>query len=147
MSLQSIEWLDEAEVYTLIDDLREKYCDDPINIISYNPIGYVCRLDAIANFYDDDILKLAAVVCRSIIQGHPLQDGNKRFGMYLATYFLGLNNILVSADNENYVDIALRTAKSEADIEAVYLWFCQNTIERTENEGNAKGKDKAYRRF
>ncbi len=111
MFLQNIEWLDETEVYALIDDLREKYCDDPIHIISYNPIGYVCRLDAIANFYDDDILKPAAVICRSIIQGHPLQDGNKRFGMYLATYFLGLNNILVSADNENLCRYSLEDSK------------------------------------
>ena len=41
--------------------------------------------------------------------------------MYLATYFLALNNIIVSASNENYIDIALKIAKSEADIEAVYL--------------------------
>ena len=130
--MQHIEWLAESEIHALIDDLREKYSDDPINIISYNPIGYVCRLDAISNFYNDDILKLAAVICRSIIQGHPLQDGNKRFGMYLATYFLGLNNIAVIASNEDYVDIALRIARGDADIEAVYLWFSQNT---TRNAG------------
>ena len=67
--------------------------------------------------------------------------------MYLATYFLALNNIIVSASNENYIDIALKIAKSEADIEAVYLWFCQNTVERVENEENAKDKDKTYRRL
>ena len=128
--MQNIDWLDETEIRALVDDLREKYCDDPINIISYNPIGYVCNLEAIANFYNDDILKLAAVICRSIIQGHPLQDGNKRLGMYLATYFLGLNNIIVSASTKDYVDIALKIAKGEADINAVYEWFCQNTIEK-----------------
>ena len=104
-----------------------QYSDDPINIISYNSIGYVCGLEAIAGFYDDDILKLAAVMCRSVIQGHPLQDGNKRFGLYLATYFLELNNIRVTADDDDYVAVALRIAKSEADLEAVYQWFHDNT--------------------
>ena len=129
MSLRHIEWLAENEIHALITDLREKYSDDPINIISYNSIGYVCNLEAVSNFYEDNVLKLAAVICRSIIQGHPLQDGNKRFGMYLATYFLSLNNIAVSASNEDYVDIALKIARGETGIEAVYLWFCKNTTE------------------
>ena len=49
------------------------------------------------------MLKLATVIYYSIVQGHLLQDGNKRFGVYLATYSLDLNNILVSASNESYV--------------------------------------------
>ena len=125
--MQNIEWLEENEIISLIDDLREKYSDDPINIISYNSIGYVCGLEAVAEFYEFDILKLAAVICRSVIQGHPLQDGNKRFGMYLATYFLELNNIAVTVNDNDYVSIALRIAKSEADLETVYQWFCDNT--------------------
>ena len=125
--MQNIEWLEEREIITLIDELRIQYSNDPINIISYNSIGYVCRLEAVARFYDDDILTLAAVICRSVIQGHPLQDGNKRFGMYLATYFLELNNICVTADDNDYVSIALRIARSEADLEAIYQWFCDNT--------------------
>lgn len=125
--MQNIEWLEEREIITLIDELRIQYSNDLINIISYNSIGYVCRLEAVARFYDDDILTLAAVICRSVIQGHPLQDGNKRFGMYLATYFLELNNIRVTADDNDYVSIALRIARSEAGLEAIYQWFCDNT--------------------
>ena len=49
------------------------------NIISYSPIGYISNLEAVSNFYDDDVLVLAVVICRSIIQEHQLQDGNKRF--------------------------------------------------------------------
>ena len=125
--MRNIEWLEENEIITLIDELRSQYSDDPINIISYNSIGYVCGLEAVARFYDDDILMLAAVICRSVIQGHPLQDGNKRFGMYLATCFLELNNIIVTANDDDYVAIALRVAQSTADLEAVYQWFCDNT--------------------
>ena len=128
MPLRRIEWLKEDEIVALIEDLREKYRDDPINLISYNPIGYVCSLEAVANFYEDDVLRLAAVICRSIIQGHPLQDGNKRLGMYLATYFLALNDISITADNEQYVQIALSLARGEIDLEHLYRWFCNNSL-------------------
>ena len=128
MSLHNIEWFKENEVMTLINDLRNKYNDDPINIISYNPIGYVCNIEAISNFYEDNLLKLASVICRSIIQGHPLQDGNKRFGMYLATYFLALNNIKITADNESYVSLALSIAKDEVNLDRICEWFCNNTL-------------------
>lgn len=70
---------------------------------------------------------MATVICRSIIQGHPLQDGNKRLRIYLATYFLSLNDIAVTVDNEEYVEIALRIAKGEADIDTIYKWLCLNT--------------------
>ena len=67
------------------------------------------------------------MICRSVIQGHPLQDGNKRLGMCLATFFLELNNVVVTANNEDYVSIALSIARSEAKLEAIYQWFCNNT--------------------
>ncbi len=127
MSSRNIEWLREEEVTALIDELQGKYKDDPIRLISYNSIGYVCNLEAVSSFYGDDVLKLAAAICRSIIQGHPLQDGNKRFGMYLATYFLGLNDITVTADNEQYIQTALGLARGELDLDGLYQWLSYNT--------------------
>lgn len=38
-SLQNINWVEESEIYALIDDLRERYRKDPIKVISYNPIA------------------------------------------------------------------------------------------------------------
>nr|MBQ6740464.1 hypothetical protein [Synergistaceae bacterium] len=76
---QDINWLAEENIISVINKLQAKYLDEPINIISYSPIGYISNLEAVSNFYDDDVLVLAVVICRSIIQGHQLQDGNKRF--------------------------------------------------------------------
>ena len=90
-------------------------------------LGYVCNLEAVSYLYGDDVLMLASVVCRSIIQGHPLQDGNKRLGMYLATYFLGLNSFDVTANNDDYVAVAISIAKGEMDLKGIYEWFCCNT--------------------
>ncbi len=128
MPSPSINWVEDDEALSLIGDLQEQYHDDPIRLISYNAIGYVCSLEAVSSYYGDDPLKLAAVICRSIIQGHPLQDGNKRFGMYLATYFLGLNDISVTADNEDYVRVALDLARGTMNLEDVFQWFCHNTV-------------------
>lgn len=127
MPLRNIEWLREDEVLLLVEDLREQYSGDPIHLISYNPIGYVGNLGALSNFYDDNILKLAAVICRSLIQGHPLQDGNKRFGMYVANCFLEMNGISVIASDEEYVRVALELARGTMDLDALYQWFCENT--------------------
>ncbi len=123
---QNIDWLSESDIKAIIYDLQVQYADEPINIISSGPIGYVSKLEALSNFYGDDILKLAAVICRSIIQGHPLQDGNKRFGMALVTNFLELNNIKLTVDDEEFIKAALKLAKDEVDLEALYQWICNN---------------------
>ena len=127
MSSQNIEWISEDEIELLLSDLQKKYSGDPINLVSYNPIGYVCGLEAVSGFYEDDVLMLASVICRSIIQGHPLQDGNKRLGMYLANYFLELNNFSITAGNDEYVETALSIARGEMNLETVYHWFNANS--------------------
>ncbi len=88
MPSQSIEWLYEDEIWEAISSLKEQYENDPICIINFNPIGYILKLEGISYFFEDDLILLASVIIRSIIQGHPLQDGNKRLGMFLGTYFL-----------------------------------------------------------
>lgn len=88
MPLPSIEWLCEDEIWEAISSLKEQYENDPICVINFNPIGYILKLEDISYFFEDNILLLASVIIRSIIQGHPLQDGNKRLGMFLGTYFL-----------------------------------------------------------
>ena len=93
MSLQSIEWLDEEAILDAVLLLQEQYAGDPIGIINLNPIGYVTNLAAVSHYYDSDLLALASVIGRSIIQGHPLQDGNKRLGILLMTLFLSENGL------------------------------------------------------
>ncbi len=102
MPLPSIEWLCEDEIWEAISSLKEQYENDPICIINFNPIGYILKLEDISYFFEDNILLLASVIIRSIIQGHPLQDGNKRLGMFLGTYFLEKNGILITATDEAF---------------------------------------------
>lgn len=82
MPLPSIEWLCEDEIWEAISSLKEQYENDPICIINFNPIGYILKLEDISYFFEDNVLLLASVIIRSIIQGHPLQDGKKGWACF-----------------------------------------------------------------
>ena len=95
----------------------------PICIINFNPIGYILKLEDISYFFEDNILLLASVIIRSIIQGHPLQDGNKRLGMFLGTYFLEKNGILITATDEAFFETAMEMACGKVRVEQLYCWL------------------------
>jgi len=123
MPSQSIEWLYEDEIWEAISSLKEQYENDPICIINFNPIGYILKLECISYFFEDDLILLASVIIRSIIQGHPLQDGNKRLGMFLGTYFLEKNGILITATDEAFFEMAMGMACGNVHIEQLYHWL------------------------
>jgi death-on-curing protein len=61
----------------------------------------------------------AAVLLESIVQNHPLVDGNKRLGWLALVVFYGLNDIdLDVPDNEGY-DLVIGVAAGERDHHAV----------------------------
>ncbi len=131
MRSQSIEWITEDAVYVALATLQSAYEEDPLCIINYNPIGYVLQLEAVSNFFDDDVLLLAATIVRSIIQGHPLQDGNKRLGMVLGTYFLALNGFSLTASDEDYFETAIGLASGRIDERRLLDWIreCAVSVE------------------
>lgn len=57
----------------------------------------------------------AAMLLRSITQGHPFNDGNKRTGFLIAGYYLGLVGISMPAhiDVEQAVALCLRVSSGE----------------------------------
>ncbi|OON89403.1 MULTISPECIES: type II toxin-antitoxin system death-on-curing family toxin [unclassified Pyramidobacter] len=123
MPLPNIEWLSPESIDDVIESLRCRYADDPISIINEEPIEYVLHLEALSCYYDDDVYRLAAVIFRSIIQGHPLQDGNKRMGMLLGTYFLKINGYTLTAGNDEFLNTALEIARGELHLQGIYQWL------------------------
>jgi len=73
------------------------------------------------------VLLLCAVIIRSTIKNQPLQDGNKRLGIFLGEYFLDKNNIELVAKSSDLFDIAISVAKSEIDKDEIYWWLKKNT--------------------
>ena len=127
MPLQSIEWLTEEDAKEAMVSLQLKFSDDPIYILDFNPIGYVLQLEAISDFFNDDLLLLGATIIRSIIKRHPLHDGNKRFGMILGTYFLALNGILITATDQAYFETALGLASGTINRDELFEWLRDNS--------------------
>jgi len=129
MPSQTIEWLCEDEIWEAISSLKEQYENDPICIINFNPIGYILKLEDISYFFEDDLILLASVIIRSMIQGHPLQDGNKRLGMFLGTYFLEKNGILITATDEAFFEMAMGMACGNVQLEQLCGWLRTTSVE------------------
>ncbi len=140
---RSIEWLSEETVNRAVNILTREYPNDPICIINNGPLGYVLGLCAVSEYYEDNILMLAAVVIRSIIKGHPLYDGNKRLGIFLGEAFLNKNGYRLNANDDEIVEIAVRVADSDKNWgrEEIYNWLLGCCIEISKQEFKKWGKD------
>ena len=65
---------------------------------------------------------------RSVIKGHPLQDGNKRLGMVLAEAFLALNDVTIVGSDQSYFELALGLASGDIDEKRLLEWLTTNTL-------------------
>lgn len=128
MPSRSIEWLTEGFIWRTLSDLQSKYSGDPIIVINFNPLGYILKLEAISYFFEDDIIRLSAAIIRSVIKGHPLQDGNKRLGMVLAEAFLALNDVTIVGSDQSYFELALGLASGDIDEKRLLEWLTANTL-------------------
>ena len=81
------------------------------------------RADALAAFGDDayaDIWTKAAALLHSIVNNHPLVDGNKRLGWLATAVFLELNDASVStASNEDVFELVMAVASSDMMVEEI----------------------------
>jgi death-on-curing protein len=127
MPFRNIEWwLEEDDVYAVIDSLSKNFPEDEIHIIDKGPLEFVANLRGLSHFYGGSLLDIASVIMRSVIQDHPLQDGNKRLGMILGNIFLENNNWTITASDEDYFEMALALATSEADRNSLFRWLKLN---------------------
>ena len=102
------------------------------------PIGYIANLAAVSHYCDSGLLALAAVIGRSIIQGHPLRDGNKRLRILLMTLFLSENGLRLQANEKEITETALSLAQGTLDSNGLRSWLeayaCREKI-ATSKEG------------
>lgn len=71
------------------------------------------------------LIQKAAVYCFNIITRHIFLDGNKRTGMICAFFFLQINgiNLKESISDNEIVEVALKVANSEMDLDELTEWF------------------------
>ncbi|MGC9373292.1 MAG: hypothetical protein ACP5DY_08255 [Thermovirgaceae bacterium] len=67
MPFRSIEWwLEEDDVYAVIDSLSKNFPEDKIHIIDKGPLEFVANLRGLSHFYGGTLLDIAAVIMRSV---------------------------------------------------------------------------------
>lgn len=77
--------------------------------------------------YYDSIIKQAAILGYAIIEGHPLQDGNKRIGMTTMLVFLLVNGYVMTAPNGALLKTALRVVRKKISKEDFERWVAEHT--------------------
>jgi death-on-curing protein len=78
-------------------------------------------------FLHEDLYAMAAAYLFHLVQNHPFIDGNKRVGGAAALAFLDLNGVEVIADEDEFADLVLAVAQSQADKEQIAAFLRRNT--------------------
>lgn len=78
------------------------------------------------DLYESFHLK-AAVLCRSVALNHPLLDGNKRLSWQLLDFFCESNGFVLRATTEDAVEIILRLAAGDVQLEELTEWIKSHT--------------------
>ncbi|TET98898.1 MAG: type II toxin-antitoxin system death-on-curing family toxin [Anaerolineales bacterium] len=69
------------------------------------------------------IYQKAAALSDSMINNHPFVDGNKRTGIGAAVLFLSLNGYVLTASNQELLDLTMEIAQKKTAIETIANWF------------------------
>ena len=71
-----------------------------------------------ADAYPTLVAKAAALL-HSIVQSHPLVDGNKRLGWLAAVVFLDLNDVHVDMDDDAAFGLVMHVAEGSLDVDGI----------------------------
>jgi len=77
-------------------------------------------------YLHEDIAAMAAAYLFHIVSNHPFVDGNKRTGAGAAFVFLRMNDVKVTADEQEFENVTLQVAQGKISKEVVAEFFRQN---------------------
>ncbi len=116
---EPVEYLDLDDLI----DLARVLLGDPPPIRDVGLLGSAAARPQTTAFGDDaypDVLTKAAALLQSIVNNHPLVDGNKRLGWLAAAVFLELNGIKASlAANDDVYEFVMWIASSNPDLDGI----------------------------
>lgn len=115
------------------------YFDPEVLVSQLTRVGFVVRdagllLSALArpetslfgvDAYETLALKTAALM-DSIVNNHPMVDGNKRSAWLAANIFVELNGFEFEAETDDAFDFILAIATSDNNLESSALWIDQH---------------------
>jgi death-on-curing protein len=91
--------------------------------------------------YYPSIYDKAGALLRSLIQNHPLVDGNKRVGMTSVFVFLAMNGLYLIASNEEMVELALEVARRKPNVtwNEISVWLSTRTLPVSASDEEFRG--------
>ena len=75
-----------------------------------------------------DVSEMAAAYLFHLVQNHPYIDGNKRVGTVAADVFLAMNDLQLTAEQDEYADLVLSIARGEKSKSATAEFFRANSV-------------------
>jgi len=75
---------------------------------------------------DIDLFKVASIILRDFVQGHPFVDGNKRISFELVDILLRENGYKFNVGTDEIIKFLLSLAKSEIKLKEVEEWIKKN---------------------
>ncbi|WP_419920799.1 type II toxin-antitoxin system death-on-curing family toxin [Candidatus Poriferisodalis sp.] len=116
---QGFEYLDTEDLV----ELARRLLGDPPPIRDIGLLGAAAARPQASAFGEDaypDIWSKAAALLHSVVNNHPLVDGNKRLGWLATAIFLELNDASVSAaTNDDVYDLVMSVASSDIGVEDI----------------------------
>ena len=70
-----------------------------------------------------DIYHKAAALLESLVNNHPFVDGNKRTGITAAAMFLKINDLTLTASNQQVESFVLSVAAGKQEFESTVKWL------------------------
>lgn len=116
---RSVEYLDLEDVLSLARTLL----GDPPPVRDIGLLGSAVARPQTSVFGEDaypDVFSKAAALLQSIVNNHPVVDGNKRLGWLATAVFLELNDVKASeATNDDVYDFVIWVASSNPDLDVI----------------------------
>lgn len=115
----TIEYLDVDDLVTL----AERLLGSPAPIRDLGLLGSAAARPQTSAFGEDayhDLWTKAAALLQSIVNNHPLIDGNKRLGWLATAVFLELNGqSMLSATNDDVYELVFSVAAGDLPIDTI----------------------------
>jgi death-on-curing protein len=74
-------------------------------------------------YLHSDVFEMAAAYLFHLVQNHPFIDGNKRVGAVAADVFLALNDVQLTAAEDDYAELVLSVARGETSKSSAAEFF------------------------
>lgn len=117
---ESVEYLSAEDLV----ELARRLLGDPVPVRDIGLLGAAAARPQASAFGQDaypDIWTKAAALFHSVVNNHPLVDGNKRLGWLATAVFLELNDATVSAaaNNDAVYDLVMTVASTDIAVDDI----------------------------